>query len=407
MKIVARGVLGVAVLVLAAGMGEAKSLRDQLGSASETVGLQGGGAFDALADVIADTAARSLPVTSASAGITYRFNPQLEIFERTSQTLGPIFLDRPDTLGRSKFNVNVSFQYVQFDSFDGQDLTKLQSPDPVVTRVVDGAGNLLGFTANDLRYSLGLQNYITALSFTYGILDELDANILLPLIQTSMRVGVHSQQLAVAGTDGNFLPVSPLPPPDVGHTKGDKFGVGDILLRFKYRLEDLGPVHWASGLQFRLPSGDQDNFQGTGSFEISPSVVFSMVFWSRLSTYVNGAIDINAQDAGQSQARYGIGADLDITRRVGLALGFLGRSEFQGTATSSETSFLHLVNGVPTLKPLLGIQFDRNDFLDFSFGVRAVVWREVMVFVNGIHAVNDAGLRNDTIIPTFGVEGTF
>ena len=407
MKIVARGVLGIAVLFLAVGVGEARSLRDQLGSASETVGLQGGGAFDALGDVLADTAARSLPVTSASAGITYRFNPELEIFERTSETLGPIFLDRPDTLGRSKFNVNVSFQYVQFDSFDGQDLTNLQAPDPVVTRVVDGAGNLLGFTANDLRYSLGLQNYITALSFTYGILDDLDANILVPLIQTTFKVGVHSQQLAIAGTDGTFVPVSPLPPAESGHTQGDKFGVGDILLRFKYRLTDLGPVHWASGLQFRLPSGDKDNFQGTGSFEISPSVIFSMVFWSRLTTYVNGAIDINAQDAGESQARYGIGADVDITRRIGLALGFLGRSEFQGTATATDTTFLHLVNGVPTLKPLLGVEFDRNDFLDFSFGVRAVVWREVMVFANGIHAVNSAGLRNDTIIPTFGVEGTF
>jgi len=30
-----------------------------------------------------------------------------------------------------------------------------------------------------------------------------------------------------------------------------------------------------------------------------------------------------------------------------------------------------------------------------------------MVFANGIYALNDAGLRNDTIIPTVGVEGTF
>ena len=78
-------------------------------------GLEGGSAFDALAENIADTAARSLPVVSASAGFTYRYNPQLEVFERTSDTLGPLFLERPDTLGRGKFNVNVSFQYVQFE----------------------------------------------------------------------------------------------------------------------------------------------------------------------------------------------------------------------------------------------------------------------------------------------------
>ena len=94
MTIVARVVLGIAVLLAAAGPSAGESLRDQLGNASETVGLQGGGAFDALADVIADTAARGLPVPSAFAGVTYRFNPQLEVFEGTSRAnnvaVGPV-----------------------------------------------------------------------------------------------------------------------------------------------------------------------------------------------------------------------------------------------------------------------------------------------------------------------------
>jgi len=30
-----------------------------------------------------------------------------------------------------------------------------------------------------------------------------------------------------------------------------------------------------------------------------------------------------------------------------------------------------------------------------------------MVFANGIYALNNDGLRNDLIIPTVGVEGTF
>jgi hypothetical protein len=405
--IVARVVLGIAVLLAAAGPSAGESLRDQLGNASETVGLQGGGAFDALADVIADTAARSLPVPSASAGFTYRFNPELEIFERTSETLGPIFLERPDTLGRSRFNVNVSFQYVQFDSFDGDDLTDLQAADPVITQVVDGAGNLLGFTANDLRYRIGIQNYITALSFTYGILDNLDANIFLPLIQTTQKVGVRSQQVAIAGTDGAFAPVSPLPPAENGQTTGGHFGVGDILLRFKYQLPRQEWLRWAAGLQFRLPSGNEDDYQGTGDFEITPALYMSTVLWNRVTPYLNGAIDIDTQGVSGSQARYGIGADVDITRRVGLALAFLGRSEFADSASAADTSFLHLVNGVPELKPLLGVNFDRNNFLDFSFGTRVVVWRDIMLFVNGIYAVNDAGLRNDTIIPSVGVEGTF
>jgi hypothetical protein len=102
--------------------------------------------------------------------------------------------------------------------------------------------------------------------------------------------------------------------------------------------------------------------------------------------------------------------DADVLPRLGLSLGFLGRSEFSETASESATSFLHLVggvNGVPQQRPLLGLDFDRKDYFDLSFGVRFVVWREIMIFANGLYALNDDGLRNDTIIPLVGVEGTF
>ncbi len=400
------GRIGVAVLLgLAASRAEAVSLRDRLAGASQTVGLASGSAFDALADVIADTAARSIPVVSASAGFTYRFNPQLEVFERTSETLGPIFLERPDTLGQSKININVSFQYVQFDAFDGTSLRRLEAPDPIVTRVVGAGGALLGFTANQLQYRLRIQDYVTALSVTYGVLDNLDANLLIPLIQTNFSAGVTSQQRFLAGPDGIFAP-SP-GPPLTGSTKGDTFGVGDLLLRFKYQLPQLDFLKSAAGLQLRLPSGREEDFQGVGSFEASPSFFASTVLWSRVEPYVNGAIDLLADDVGRSQARYGVGLDVDATQRLGLAFAFLGRSEFEREAPSGETDFLHLVNGKPALRPLLGIDFARHDFVDFSFGARTVVWRGIMVFANGIYALNDAGLRNDTIIPTVGFEGTF
>jgi len=396
--------IGIAVLLgLAASRAEAASLRDRLAGASQTVGLASGSAFDSLADVIADTAARSIPVVSASAGFTYRFNPQLEVFERTSETLGPIFLERPDTLGRSKININVSSQYVQFDAFDGTSLRRLEAPDPIVTRVVGAGGALL--TANRLQYRLRIQDYVTALSVTYGLLDALDVNLLIPLIQTNFSAGVTSQQEFMAGPDGNFTRSAG--PPHTGSTKGDTFGVGDLLLRFKYQLPQLDFLKSAAGLQLRLPSGREEDFQGVGSFEASPSLFVSTVLWQRVEPYANGAIDLLADDVGRSQARYGVGVDVDVTQRLGLAFAFLGRSEFEREAPSGETDFLHLVNGRPVLRPLLGIDFARHDFIDFSFGARTVVWRGIMVFANGIYALNDAGLRNDTIIPTLGFEGTF
>ncbi|MCW5890240.1 MAG: hypothetical protein KIT14_06775 [bacterium] len=397
----------VLALVLAAVplAAEARSLRTILGTASETVGLRGGSAFDALADTMADTAARSIPVVAASAGFTYSYNPELETFERTSQTLGPLFMERADTLGKGKFNVNVSFQYVNLNAFDGQDMGDLTNPDPIVTRVTSG-GQTLGFTANSLKYDIGLRDYVWGFSFTYGILDNLDVNLLVPLIYTELDVGVQTQQLFAAGPDGQFTPSQG--PLLTGNTGGNNFGVGDILLRFKYQLPRWGWLQSASGLTLRMPSGRKDEFQGTGSFEATPSIILSTVLWDRVTTYFNTGIDFVADDVDRSQALYAIGADVDLHPRVGFALAFIGRSEFNESAAPSQTSFLSLrPSGRLVQEPLLGLDFDRKDYLDLSFGFRVVVWKQLMLFVNGIYAVTDEGLRNSSVIPAGGIEGTF
>src|SRR5690242_5844423 len=175
------------------------SLRDRFSSTAAGVGLTGGGAFDALGDAIADTAARNLPIVSSSAGFTYHYNPQLEVFERTSDTLGPLFLERPDTLGQGKFNVSVSAQYVELNEIDGDSTHSLHASDPIIVRVTGPGGTPVGFTANQLRYNFKLINHVVGLSATYGIIDDLDVNILVPLIFTHFDVNAKNQQLFLAG----------------------------------------------------------------------------------------------------------------------------------------------------------------------------------------------------------------
>jgi hypothetical protein len=396
----------VLACIVAAIDARAGSLSDQLPESASRVGINAGSAFDALANQLANTAARSLPVVSASAGFTYRYNAELEVFERTSETLGPIYLERPDTLGRGKFNVNVSYQYVKFDSYDGQDLNDLHSPFPIVTKVRSG-GVVTSANATRLDYDLALHNNVIGLSGTYGVLDDLDVNILVPLIQTSFDTGVNALVTKTAPAGGAFTPCTTGCGPRTADLDGGAFGVGDILLRAKYLLSKSEQLRSSLGLVFRLPSGDEGDFQGTGDFEISPAFYISTLLAGRITPEANVAIDVDTQSISQSQARYGIGVDADVLPRLNLNLAFLGRSEFSQSASPSETSFLHLVRGTPQEELLLGLNFDRKDYFDLSFGLRAVVWRDLMVFVNGLYALNDQGLRNDTIIPLIGIEGTF
>jgi len=364
-----------------------------------------GSAFDALASAIADSAARNLPVISASAGFTYRYNPALEVFERTSDTLGPLFLERPDTLGQGKFNVNVSYQYVDLNEFDGKATKHLQSRDDIVIR--SSSGGVVTFFGDRLKYDLGLRNHIEALSLTYGVLDDLDVNVLIPLIETDFRVTASVLERSSGPTPNDQTPLSPAVDLGSARSSATKVGIGDILLRAKYQLPAQGDLRSAVGLQLRLPSGYENNFQGTGSFEAGPFFYLSTLLWSRVEPHANAGIDLREDDVSRSQARYGVGVDVDATRRIGVALAFLGRSEFSRSSPAGETSFLHLEGGRAVERPLLGIEFDRKDYFDLSFGARAVVWRQIMLFANGIYALNDDGLRNDSIIPTVGLEGTF
>jgi hypothetical protein len=396
---------GLLTLLVVPGVADARSLERRLSDASQLVGIASGSAFESLAENIADASARSLPVISSSAGFTYRYNATTEVFERTSQTLGPLFLERPDTLGQGKFNVSVSFQYVQFDAMDGTDLTDLANDNPVIIRARDASGTPIGFRGVRLRYSLALQNYVTAFSATYGVTDDLDVNLLLPVVATNMRLGVHAREVATAGLDGVFSPSAGAE--RVGRTDGDAVGIGDILLRAKYQLPRHEWLRSAVGLQLRLPSGQAEDFQGTGDFEMSPFVYLSSVFWNRVEPHLNLGIDVNATDVSQSAARYGLGVDVDVTPIFNVNVGYLGRSQFDDSADPEDTQFQHLRGGRSVPEPLLGIEFDRNDTSDLTFGFRVVVWGNVMVFANGIYALNDDGLRNDTVIPTGGIEATF
>ena len=129
----------------------------------------------------------------------------------------------------------------------------------------------------------------------------------------------------------------------------------------------------------RLPTGEEDDFQGTGAFEVSPSFYASMLIADRVHPHVNVAIDVRPEEAERSQARYGIGADIDIIDRLGISFALLGRSEFSESARFRDTAFLH-ANGQQL--PLLGLEFDRKDYFDASLGLRAVIWRDVMLFAD-------------------------
>jgi len=163
-------------------------------------------------------------------------------------------------------------------------------------------------------------------------------------------------------------------------------------LRAKYVLRRERPFDVAAGLGLSLPSGDVNNFQGSGTTRVQPTLILSRIFADRFQPLVNIGMDLNADDVGRSVFRWAVGGTATLVGPLTGALVFLGRDELGAQADKIQRPFF--------------FQIERNDIFDASVGVR---WRFAdsgVVALNTLVPLNDDGLRPD-VIPTVEVEYAF
>ena len=352
----------------------------------------------ATGNALAETIGRSLPVTSASPGVTFTFDPVSGAFVRDTEILGQLLLERARPIGRGRFNVNLSYQYVALDTINGEDLDHLS--DTSVPIRVRGTGGRTRYTIPRFRLSLQTQQVTTNL--TYGVTDDLEVNLAIPILQSDLDTGSVIDQRA--GSSDLRLQRKQM--------TDNHFGIGDIFLRGKYRFLTGRWGDVAAGLQLRAPAGSKGDYQGTGDWELTPSLYASTrqnpIGWNlRVQGYVNAGIDLNASDADDSQARVGIGVDLAVAERVTFGVAFLAREPFQRYAAPGTFDVLRGGPGRGSTAPIYGIDANRPSYYDLAVGGRVSLWRDSLyAFGNVIVPLNDDGFRSN-VIPLVGLEYAF
>jgi hypothetical protein len=431
--------LGLAV----GGTASAESLRSAL--APDNAVLQG--ALSPLGKAIGSQVANQIPALSTSAGYTYEWNPELEVLERSAKTFGPLFTERAVTVGRGKFNLNTSYTYIKFTEFNGKDLDRLTNrverafvPETGQTQYFGlfrgfqdvNDPNVTRLAGDQVRLDLDLEAQLFDFSFTYGVLDNLDVNIDIPVLRTYARsevretlpdprcLGVSNDcDIALAtlgGEDDGFIHL----PPQA--SRDSSLGIGDIHLRTKWA-PIANPVRLAGLLDLALPTGDASDFQGTGDTSLTPSLIASRDVTSFLEFHTQAGVQFNVNDVDLSQARYAAGFTAQVASFAALTVDFLGRSEFGAQARIPNAGRLPAVRnigGVDTLtQPLaelndddnfkgrpLFVDIKRNDILDLAIGGRIAIGEHVMILGNFLVPLNQDGLRAD-FIPTIAVETNF
>jgi len=341
---------------------------------------------------LAVSVGKSLPVPSASSGITFTFDPATSAFQRSTEVLGQLFLERANPIGKGRFNVSVTYQYVDTDEVDGRPLDSLSDLKPI-------RDPAFGTPLIIRHFHLSLVTHEVTTSFTYGVTDDLEVNLAIPVLHSTLDTnGILFQQ------GGGPRPLQP------GTVGADtELGVGDVFVRGKYRLVRGWLGELAAGLVFRLPSGNENDFQGTGLFEVDPRLYASTPAVTlappiRAQGFVNTGFDLTPEDSKRSEFRWGVGVDVMLATRVTLSVALLGREPF---ARLLPPGTLDVPRADGSRSAIFGLRLGRPSYYDVSVGGRVNLWRDtVFGMFNVVVPANQDAVRA-SVVPLVGIEATF
>ncbi len=337
-------------------------------------------------------------------------------------SFGPVLADRAETLGKRKIFVGASYEYFHFDKADSVDLKSFgavfqHEEEPTICAMFPTTECLDGepVYTHDIvatQNRIDIKVHQVTLVGTYGLSDKLDVSLAIPLVdaRVSMTSNATIYNFEQGPPNHTFAPITDNPretyisPSNAILTNsGSSLGIGDLRLRGKY-------VAWrdakeksavAVGLDLRLPTGDANNFQGSGTWGLRPFVIYS--YSARVSPHASAGFEgngnsvlagtVTSQPVTKAQLpnvfSYSAGADASIRRWVGVSADYIGTSllnasrienstytDYQGAPHANVSTFTSTVNQA-----------------NISLGAKVRPVARLLITGNVLFRLNDAGLH--------------
>jgi hypothetical protein len=269
----------------------------------------------------------TFPIGSPTGGFAFTFDPQLGTFQRATDSFGPAFADRALTNGRQRLTLGANFQYSKYTTFEGN---KLDNGDvKFYLDHEDLPGDL--FFEGDLieaALKLDLSSTTTTIFANYGVTNSFDLAIAVPIVRVKMDATIDAQVLRLA-TPGQQIHAF------LGGTTSRSFsdsgsasGIGDLLVRAKYRFVSVPGGGLAAGVDVRLPSGDAENLLGTGAAGFGVTLIGSSAR-GRLAPHFNVGFSASGDSDVVNIANefgYKFGTEIVAAPTVTFSVDLLGRS---------------------------------------------------------------------------------
>ncbi|MBI2567756.1 MAG: hypothetical protein HYV63_12060 [Candidatus Schekmanbacteria bacterium] len=359
----------------------------------------------------------AVPIPSPASSFTYQFDEASGVFTRSTASLGPIFGERVETIGKGRFAIGFSYQHFAFEKMDGVDLqevhTVFQHDDPA-------PGGRADVVTTETSLDAKVDRFTTLLS--YGITDRFDFSLAFPLVRSSVRaqsvatiqrIGTWSDR-TIHYFDDLALPGEQYGDSQTFESYGSAAGIGDVILRMKGSLWRSAHLGLGAGMDVRFPTGDALDLLGSGSFGASPFAVLSANF-GRFSPHVNVGYEWNGKSVlagdvstGDEQDAPDIllltaGADAGITSWLTVA-GDVAIRRIDDTARLKTSTFTAL-DGQSEFKDS-HFESSAATEADLALGLKVNPVTNLLFVANVTVALDDAGLRSD-FTPVIGLQYTF
>jgi hypothetical protein len=321
------------------------------------------------------------------------------VLKPANESLGAVFAERAEPLGRHRIFVGFTYQRFGFTSIDGTGLRNI----PIILTYQPSNNDTI-YTVTQDRIDLKADQFV--LLGAVGITNRIDVSVSVPFEKISMSAAVN-------GTEYETLHGAEAPVHE--YVPGSSGGIGDVTFGAKGVILDRENYRIAAGVELRVPSGDELNFLGSGAVGIKPYVAASRSGrW--ISPHINLGYQWNADSILNTNSQggkrnlpgdffYTAGAEVLNLKQLHMnfIVDLLGRHFFDAPRLSSPQPFPIANFGNPTtVEPITGSYTENN----FSVGIKGGPFKNFVITGNALFKLNDGGLRSK-IVPLAGISYSF
>jgi len=356
----------------------------------------------------------SLPLPAPASGFTYRFDPGLGVFVRSTSSFGPILAERAETIGARRVSIGYAYQRLAFDTIENMNLNSIPAVFTHDNAELRGGREDVITTVN----SIDSQVTRSAAFVSYGVTNDLDVSIAVPYITADIAVTSDAtiQRIGTTIPEIHFFRAAD---DSIGNRRlftasGHANGIGDITVRLKQAIVKRQTNGVALGLDLRLPTGDEHNLLGTGAAGVQPFVAWSASYgtfaphvnlgyqWNG-SSVLGGDVETGVSGDLPDVVAYAVGGVVAIHPRVTAAVDILGRYIIDSPRVHRED--FHALDGHSVFP---NIAFDTGSINELSsaVGLKINLAGRLLLNTNLLVRLNSEGLR-DKISPLVGIEYAF